>query len=219
MTSTLLILVGCLIYLGIIHEQFLLSWLGLSFYITGLGHLGLGPQIYGKNKVGKISFWAKVLHLPVLLYTIGVWYLIKKISQEPPFNLITNEIVIGRRLLPKEVPPDMTTYIDLTAEFEEPQEIVQKENYLCFPILDGGVPSLQAFKQILAKISSGNTYIHCAQGHGRSGLFALGLLSKRGHIQTYEQGLKLLKTSRPALQFNKKQEIFIRDFLQHVNNF
>ena len=69
----LICLGGILIYFGIAQGgiSLLFTWLGISFFLTGLGHVWIGSQIYGKDKIGQIPLWSKIIHLPFLLYTLG----------------------------------------------------------------------------------------------------------------------------------------------------
>ena len=134
------------------------------------------------------------------------------VSREDPFNTIDDELVIGRRLLPSEVPSGFDNHIDLTAEFEEPKPIRCYDGYLSFPILDGGIPTMKSLDKVLKAIEKGKTYIHCAQGHGRTGLFAIALLHHRQEISTVSEGIRLLQNQRPGLDLNRTQRKFLERY-------
>ena len=193
--------------------RFPLAWSALSFGIVSLGYAGLGSRVFGKREIGKISIFPKILNLPFLLYTWAIWHIYRLLSREAPFNHVNEDLVIGRRLLPSEVPEEFDHYVDLTAEFDEPAAIRSKSSYLSFPILDASIPTVLELNRALKRVSKGKTYIHCAQGHGRTALFALALLHQRGHIKTIEEGIDLLKTIRPAVNLNKDQARFLSLFL------
>lgn len=142
-----------------------------------------------------------------------VWHLYRLTSREDAFNSIGDDLVVGRRLLPGEVPDEFDHYVDLTSEFEEPRSIREKEGYLCMPIMDAGVPTRLELEHAMARMAKGRTYIHCAQGHGRTGLFALALLYQRGRVANAEDGLKLLRQTRPAISLNRQQQRFIAEYM------
>ncbi len=59
-----------------------------------------------------------------------------------------------------------------------------------------------------------NMYIHCAQGHGRTGLFTALLLLERGIVSNVEDALALLQLKRPKLRINKRQMEFLQMYWQ-----
>jgi protein-tyrosine phosphatase len=191
----------------------LLVWVGFGFFVTGLGHLGLGARIYAKNRRGVLPLWSKVLHLPFLLYTWGVWHVTRFFSREPLYDRITDSVTIGRRMLPGESSEAFSNWIDLTAEFDEPEEFRQGTNYISLPVLDGGVPSVQELKEALDRMNDGPTFIHCALGHGRSGIIALALLARDNPAASLEANLERLQKARPGLRLNGRQLRFIRRYL------
>lgn len=193
-----------------------LVWLGLSFLLTGLGHATVGARVYGKRASGVLPVWSKILHAPFLLYTWAVWHIARCLSHEDIFNCVNDSLVIGRRVLPHELPEDIDNWVDLTAEFDEPSGVRQKVLYIALPILDGGVPAIQELREALDKLKPGTTYVHCAQGHGRTGLFGLALLLKEGAIQTIDEGLKLLREARPGLELNGRQKRFVKIYAEEA---
>lgn len=187
-----------------------LSWAGVGFCLTGAGHFGPGSRIYGKKQNGQLPWWSIAIYFPFLCYTWGIWHLSRIISRERVFDRISDEVLIGRRLLPGEQPAGIVNLVDLTAEFTEPAALWAGKNFVCLPILDGGVPAAPELDAAIAKIKPGLTYIHCAQGHGRTGLFALALLQARGEIADYDAGLARLRAARPALALTRRQELYLR---------
>src|SRR5205809_1011561 len=105
-----------------------------------------------------------------------VWHLMRLISREPARNMVTQQLVVGRRLLAYEREDEFDNFVDLTAEFPEPFPIRSSPSYRSFPILDGSAPSPEALRVAVTSLRPGRTFIHCAQGHGRTGLFALAVL-------------------------------------------
>lgn len=197
--------------------SWLLLWSALSFSGVALGYAGFGPRVFGKTLEGKIPPLFKLLYLPYLTFTWLVWHACRILSSEPAIHKIDGQLMIGRRLLSKEAPEHFDHYIDLTAEFDEPHAIRTRSSYRSVPILDAGVPTFCQLRQAVETAATGSVYIHCAQEHGRTGLFALALLMHRQRIQTIEEGLHLLQSLRPAVKLNAKQTRFAQDYLQSMH--
>jgi hypothetical protein len=209
------LLVGvALIYLGFSSRgfAFIAVWLGVNFLLTAVAYASKSARIYGKNTSGRFALWAQLLYLPFFLYTLIIWHIVQRLINEHAYDWITESIIIGRRLVHPEYPVGVVNYVDLTAEFSEPKALIGRLNYISLPILDGGVPDKKALLTAMDKLLAGVTYIHCAQGHGRSGLFAALLLLKQGQVSTIEEALILLKNKRPKLTLTKAQNVFVRTF-------
>ena len=192
----------------------LLIWAGVSFGLVALGYAGIGPRVFGKSSSGRISLAWKLLNLPYLAMTWLVWHVGRLLSREEAFNAIDANLVIGRRLLASEAPDGFDHYVDLTAEFEEPEPIRIRPGYRCLPILDATVPAVEELREAVESSVNGRVFVHCAQGHGRTGLFAVALLLRRGRVQTVEEGIGLLRSLRPAVRLNRVQLDFARRCLE-----
>lgn len=85
----------------------------------------------------------------------------------------------------------MRYVVDLTCEFAESDDVMRGRSYLLRPILDAAaLPSVQL--QAIAdeiKILPGPVYIHCAQGHGRTGMVAAAVLLASGRAATADSAL------------------------------
>lgn len=195
------------------HWWQLLHWFSLSCLLLAAGYAGLGPRIYGKRPDGRLPIWSRLLHLPFMLYSEAIWHLVRILSRENPTDEVSEDLVLGRRLRASELPSGFSNYVDLTAETEDPAEIRKSGAYFAFPILDAHVPDGRALKQAVTGLRPGKTFVHCAQGHGRTGIFVLALLAARGEIQSYDEGITKLKTIRPGLCLNKSQEAFMREYI------
>ncbi len=211
------LLVGVsLLYLGFSSSGLglIAAWLGIGFFLTGLGYARIDAGIYGKNDSGQYPVWAILIYLPFFLYTLMMWHLVQWLIRENAYDWVTENIIIGRRLCSKEYPEGVENYIDLTAEFYEPKAVIENVNYIFLPILDGNIPNIQKLNMVFDKLSNGITYIHCGQGHGRTGLFAALLLARRGQVSTLEDALTLLKSKRPKLALTAKQKAFVRTIME-----
>ena len=191
-----------------------LIWASVSLVFIACGYGGVGAKVFGKEDDGKIPIFFKLVLFPYLLFTWAVWNLIRLLSKEDAFNQIDEEITVGRRLLHHEISQKFDHYVDLTAEFDEPNSIGSASTYRCLPILDAGVPYFLELDEMLQRVNKGNVYIHCAQGHGRTGLFAIALLYSRGKIRNIKEGLVFLQESRPAIKLNSLQENFLTKYFK-----
>lgn len=203
----LTLLGGILIVFGLINGGWLLlaAWLGTNFVVIGIAH-GRGLHgVFGKRANGSLPLWSRSLFFPLLIYTTGVWHVIRLFNSEPAKGMVTEQLAVGRRLLSSELQEQFENYVDLTAEFAEPTAIRELSSYRSFPILDGGAPTPDALLNIISSLHPGRTFIHCAQGHGRTGLFAAAILLKLGKANTVDDALRMLTAVRPGIYLNRVQ--------------
>ena len=191
----------------------LLHWFSFSCFALSAAYAGLGPRVFGKRPAGRIPIWSKIIHFPYMAYSEGIWQLTRLLSRENPTDMVSDDLILGRRLRVRELPEGVSNYVDLTAEVEDPAEIRQSTHYLNLPILDASVPSLDALHSIIAQLKPGTTFVHCAEGHGRTCLFALALLAERHRIRSFDEGMVLIKSARPGVGLNKTQKEFIRNYI------
>lgn len=216
----LLALLGSvLIILGAVERGWALlaTWLGCNFLALAIAHSRGAHWIFGKRPDGRLPIWSWILFLPLLSYTYAIWHLLRVVSRESARSIVTDQLVVGRRLLPSEFDERFENYVDLTAEFSEPQVVRCSKAYLSFPILDGAAPSPEALRAALANLRPGRTFVHCAQGHGRTGLFALAMLLTKGVARNVEEGLQMLQASRPGIRLNRDQHRCIQMCLEQPN--
>jgi len=204
----LLALLGAvLITLGMVERGWALLavWLGCDFLALAIAH-GLGAhRVFGKRADGSLPLWSWLVFLPLLTYTSAVWRLRRVLEREPARNEVTERLVVGRRLLASELDGGFDNYVDLTAELAEPSAIRRSPAYRSFPILNDAAPTPEALRVAVQSLSPGRTFIHCAHGYGRSGLFSLAVLLSSGDARSVEDGLQMLKTARPGIRLNREQ--------------
>lgn len=196
--------------------SWLLAWLGCDFLVLGVAHARKMHGVFGKRSDGTIPLWSWSLYLPLLACTLAVWHLTRVMSREPARTIITEQLVVGRRLIGSEVDKDFDNYVDLTAEFPEPPAARNATAYLCFPILDGGAPDPGALREVICNLRPGRTFVHCAQGHGRTGLFASAMLLSSAAVGTAEEALNLLRSLRPGIRLNRDQLDCVRACADHL---
>jgi hypothetical protein len=186
----------------------LLLWPALSCLTLALAYAGAGARILGKQPDGTMRLPALALLLPYLLLTWSVWHLARWVSREPPHAEVAPGLRIGRRLLPGELPPDTGTVLDLTSEFIEPQGIREACRYVGLPILDASTLPVAEVIPVLRELAglSVPLYVHCAQGHGRTGMIAAALLLARRQAPDVPAALALVRRARPGVRLSRAQE-------------
>lgn len=219
-SATFFILGGLVTYLALSLGGwwYLLCWFAFSCFALAVGYAGLDHRVFGKRFDGRIPLWSKTAHFPYMLYSAVLWHIVRLLSRENPTDSVSDNLILGRRLHPAEVPAGIANYVDLTAEMEDPAEIRASMHYVCLPILDAGIPSAEALESAVSQLVPGRTFVHCAQGHGRTGLFALALLARCQRISSLEEGMALVKSVRPGIVLNRRQERFIRDYIAKQAN-
>jgi protein-tyrosine phosphatase len=190
----------------------LLLWPGLSFAIVGLAYLAIGPRVFGKRTDGTMAWWAVLLLLPYLLLTWFVWHAVRMISKEPCYNEVVPGLFVGRRPLAGELPPNVALVVDLTAEFPAVRSIKDERVYVAFPTLDASTADESAFRQLVERITqcSDPVYIHCAQGHGRTGTLAAAVLVARGYCANIDEAVSTLQRARPRLDLSRRQLEYLK---------
>jgi hypothetical protein len=188
--------------------HWVLLWPALSFCLVAAAYLGLGPCLFGKREDGSLAWYSVLPLLPYFLYTWGLWHLLRLFRNEDCFNEFAPGLFVGRRAFPHELPKDVSLIVDMTCEFVEPRGVRSGRTYLCFPTLDGSVPTDESFARLVRSVVewSGPVYIHCAEGHGRSGAAAAAVLVAKGHVSSGEEALVELQEVRPRIGLNKQQK-------------
>ena len=204
----LLTLLGAvLIAFGVIQGgwMWMAVWLGVDFLILGVAHGRGAHRVFGKRPNGTLPAWSWLVFLPLLAYTSLVWHLVRLLSREPARQAVNERLVIGRRQLARELEGAFDNYVDLTAEFGTPHAIGRAPGYVSFPVLDGAAPTPEALRDAVRRLRPGRTFVHCAQGHGRTGLFTLAVLLESGSARSIEEGLQVLRAIRPGIVLNPEQ--------------
>jgi protein-tyrosine phosphatase len=100
---------------------------------------------------------------------------------------------------------------------QEPLAIRRLAAYRCFPILDGAAPDPKALSRAVGLLRPGPTFVHCAHGHARTGLFALAAMLKSGAARTIGEGLEQLTSARPAIHLTAVQRQCIAAYAANLN--
>jgi protein-tyrosine phosphatase len=189
----------------------LLVWPGISLTLVGFGYLRLGPGVYGKKADGTMAWYLVVPLLPYLLAAWAVWHVARIVGREDCYNEAAPGLFVGRRPHSHELPSEVSLVVDLAAEFIECRAVRTGRRYLSVPVLDAGVMNDEAFLALVREVAEwpGAVYIHCAQGHGRTGTLAAAVMLAKGHCDTVDAAIAQLRAVRPRLALGKAQLQFV----------
>lgn len=189
----------------------LLFYPAFSFGVVAAAYLFSAPGVFGKRFDGRRSRLGILLVLPYVLYVSVVWHVVRLLSHEPKTNALNDELVLSRRLLGYELPEGIASVVDLTCEFTEPKDRWSLQSYLCHPMLDGTGSTSNEIRELADEIIKmpKPVLIHCAQGHGRTGLVAAALLIVSGEAQTAADAIAMIQAVRPGVELNKAQRMIL----------
>jgi protein-tyrosine phosphatase len=184
----------------------LLAWPALSFALVAAAYAGLGARVFGKRSDGTVDLLHRLALLPFLMLVTVVWHGLRICSREPAWCELVPGILIGRRLLAGELPAAVELVVDLTVEF--PGRLAGRTvAYRSLPTLDAGLSDPAEFRALVEEVSASSktVFIHCAQGHGRTGTFAAALLMTRGLASGPDEALAMLQRVRPGIRLKPAQ--------------
>lgn len=201
----------------------LLLWPALSFALVGLAYTLGSPRLFGKRANGKLFWWSTLLLFPYLIYAWLLWHLVRLFhrlhSTEPYASQIAPRVWLSRRILRREIPQGVTCIVDMTCEFPAARGLVQQiPHYLALPTLDYGVPSPRDAMVVIQALRSieGGILVHCAQGHGRSAIFAAALLVEMGVAKDGLEAMAVVKRGRPNARMTRKQKDAIDRLVEEI---
>ena len=193
--------------------KWIFFWPAGNLFVAGLFYVTNNATCFGKKENGTLKLFNALFFLPYLTALWCVWFLFAKSAKENPFDFAYSDIWLGRRLDQSEAKnTKFDNIIDLTAEFMEPAEF-RTRNYVPFFMLDGAVPPMDDLRGLARKVCQfpGKSLIHCAQGHGRTGLVAVAILLELEPELSVEEALAKLRSCRPGIHCNKRQTRYLRE--------
>lgn len=120
---------------------------------------------------------------------------------------------MSRRLRLNELPSDAVQICNLTCEFVDPAAFRLGHAYICHPILDAGATDaaeLLSFARSLTPPGKGRLLIHCANGHGRTGMCAAVWLLAHGYAASADEAVKLIQKVRQGVSLRPRQYQLVR---------
>ena len=210
---------GCVLVNFGVHQggwNWAFAWLGIDLVALAVAHICGFHRLFGKRNDGTLTWWSWIAFLPLHLCTLTIWKLAVLLDPEPAAAVVSDSMVIGRRA--SEVFGDIQceNYVDLVAEMPETSKFRHRPGYRSFPILDASAPSPAELHSVISQLVPGRTFVHCAQGRGRTALFAVALLHYRGEISNVDEGLRILRTVRPGVRLNKVQRMCLEKYIETV---
>lgn len=197
-----------------LHWSWGLGWPGISFLLAAIAYLTVSTPLFGKRTDGSRKWPEAVLMFPYLLLARLVWEVQIQFSRESPANLVGDSLIIARRLRPFELPGDLAAILDLTCELSDPEEVRRHAGYYCLPILDANGVCPEALIACILQFpppSRGTVLVHCANGHGRTGLVAAAWLLSHRLAADPADALHQLKSVRPAIRLRRRQHQLLKE--------
>ena len=184
-----------------------LLWPAVSFALVAAAYAGVGPRVFGKRPDGTLRPVHLVALLPFLAFASGVWHVLRLTGGKPAWHEVAPGLYLGRRVFAGELPSGVGLVVDLTAEFVEPAAVRTGREYRSLPVLDALPPDEARFAALVAEVAAfpGPVYVHCARGHGRSGLFVAAVVLARGLAATPADAVKRVRGARPGVRLKKGQ--------------
>lgn len=178
-----------------------------SFFAVAWCYLQHGRGDFGKQSHGGWTWRALLVYGPYFACTWLAWHALRFVVREACWHRVSEGIYVGRRPLGHELPTDARYVIDLTAEFYAAPWIRRDRRYLALPALDAYTPDAAAFAAALADAaaSAEPIYIHCAQGRGRSAMFAAALFVAKGLASSIDDAEAMLRAVRPSVRLRPEQ--------------
>jgi protein-tyrosine phosphatase len=192
----------------------LLGWFAVGVIAVAIAYLRDDVRVFGKRSDGTRGLGSTLLLLPYLWLTAAVWYAARLLVREPAVSHVAGtQLWLARRLLARELPQHVRVVVDLTCELLDPATLRAVHAHVCFPILDARAPKLADLHEVIERVADADAVlIHCAQGHGRTGLFAAALLLRRGLAQTPEQALARVIAARPRVRLSAAQTRALHEY-------
>lgn len=188
-------------------------WCAMAAGLLSTAYQANDYSAIGKIDSGEQLWYGKLSFIP---YLIPLWirqFLITRCTKEPAYNELIAGVFIGRRLSKaSQLPEGCTTIVDLAAEFPEAKSIRKLSGYRSFPILEASVRSKEELCDFIKTLPESGIYIHCGQGHGRTGFFAAAFLLCRGVARTLEEAEAMLVKARPRLKLRKSGKAVLSQY-------
>ncbi|WP_020472982.1 dual specificity protein phosphatase family protein [Zavarzinella formosa] len=186
-----------------------------SFGLLAMAYALAGPRLLFKRPTGRRSIFGWVLLGPYFLLNSASFGLYRLFSRESAYVRVAPNLFFGRRLSAREATATgWVNVLDLAGEFPAARPWRVLPGYRSMPLLDATAPSEADMRSAVAwiaeAIGTGPVYVHCALGHGRSACVVIGYLLLAGEVATVADGVRLLRSVRPAVRLHPAQARLLR---------
>jgi hypothetical protein len=183
-----------------------LLWPAFALFTVAVAYAIDRPSLFGRDGP-TFRLCPRLILAPYLAFAAALWHILRLIERQPPWGYLTEDILIGRRLLAHEYPHSIASIVDLTCEFSEQLPTHGSVSYLNVPLLDGGRPRPEMFPEVVRRVLAlpRPLYIHCARGHGRTGTIAAAILLAQRRAGSVGEALDTLAAIRPGLRISRLQ--------------
>lgn len=197
-------------------EAVFLGWAAVSCLLVAGAYAMNRPRLLGKRDDGTVSPLALVALVPYLAVQAVVWRLATRLRPAAAACEVAAGLHIGRRPLAHEVPCDVRSVIDLTAEFGEPRGVSTGRRYVCLPTLDGTAPGDAELDRVVEDLAARRepALVHCANGHGRSALVVACTLVARGDAADADDAMRRVRAVRHRARLNSIQKAALARHLE-----
>ncbi|MCA9177554.1 MAG: dual specificity protein phosphatase family protein [Planctomycetales bacterium] len=185
-----------------------LGWPAVSLALVAVAYALGDARLFGKLPNGRRRPIAALALFPYLLFARVVWEMWACCSRECPCHEVNSQLWLARRLRTRECPANVTVFCDLTCELGDPSTQRDTAGYRCFPILDGGVRPAAELVELVRSLevpAGQRVLIHCANGHGRTGMVAAIWLVANQLARDAEEAVALLRAARPGVSLRTSQ--------------
>ncbi len=186
-------------------------WLTGAAVLLFLAYEENDSTCFSKHEDGRFPLISWIVFFPYLLPLWIRQILLSTMSGENSSDKLMDGVFIGRRpVRARDIPSCTAVCVDLAAEFPASRaELKYGGRYVSFPILEASFRSCEALITCIDSLPESGLYIHCAQGHGRTGFFACALFLRRGTVETLPEAEALVTRVRPGVKFRKGQREFL----------
>ena len=197
---------------GVWHPATLLGlWFTACAALVAHAYAENDPDAFGKGADGRMP---PLFTLGCLPYAMPLWlrqFALVRFSREPRWNRLADGIWIGRRPeRPNDLPDGATVCMDRAAELSAARFLRSwSGRYVSFPILEASARTADDLNACIDALPETGVYIHCAQGHGRTGFFACALLLRRGLAATAAEAEARVVAARPGVKLRQAQRAFL----------
>ncbi len=191
---------------------FVALWCTATAAVLHLAYADNDTGAFAKRADGTQPLFVRVLMLPFLAPFHLRQFILIRWAREPAFCPLLPGIWIGRRpIRPGDVPDGVNVVVDLVAECPSAAAVRRLPGIrlVSFPMLEAGVRAATDLRMCIDALPDSGLYLHCAQGHGRTGFFVCAFLLRRGFARSLQEAQEQLSRVRPRARLRAAQVDFL----------